>query len=159
MESKLKKINFHQIYKNKINLFFPHAYSLFESSQSLFWASFGMIGLENFELEGIKSYTRFWGLLMFGSYCFINVIVLLNLLIAMMSNSYAAIVEHSDTEWKFARTKLWLSYFEDGATLPPPFNIMPSVKWITKLFRKKNGHYISRGSTIVIIFNILLIKF
>lgn len=40
--------------------YFPH-FSLFESSQSLFWASFGTIGLENFELEGIKSYTRFWG--------------------------------------------------------------------------------------------------
>lgn len=50
-----------------------------------------MVGLESFELEGIKSYTRFWGLLMFGSYCVINVIVLLNLLIAMMSNSYAMI--------------------------------------------------------------------
>lgn len=36
-------------------------FSLFESSQSLFWASFGTIGLETFELEGIKSYTRFWG--------------------------------------------------------------------------------------------------
>lgn len=65
--------------------------SLFESSQSLFWASFGMVGLESFELQGIKSYTRFWGLLMFGSYSVINVIVLLNLLIAMMSNSYATI--------------------------------------------------------------------
>lgn len=59
-------------------------FSLFESSQSLFWASFGMVGLENFELLGIKTYTRFWGLLMFGSYCVINVIVLLNLLIAMV---------------------------------------------------------------------------
>lgn len=66
-------------------------HSLFESSQSLFWASFGMIDLEDFELTGIKSYTRFWGLLMFGSYSVINVIVLLNLLIAMMSNSYAMI--------------------------------------------------------------------
>lgn len=74
------------------NFFFsPYIYSLFESSQSLFWASFGMVGLESFELEGIKSYTRFWGLLMFGSYSVINVIVLLNLLIAMMSNSYAMI--------------------------------------------------------------------
>lgn len=66
-------------------------YSVFESSQSLFWASFGLVDLENFELSGIKSYTRFWGLLMFGSYSVINIIVLLNLLIAMMSNTYAII--------------------------------------------------------------------
>uniref|UniRef100_A0A1B0BHH4 Transient receptor ion channel domain-containing protein n=1 Tax=Glossina palpalis gambiensis TaxID=67801 RepID=A0A1B0BHH4_9MUSC len=112
--------------------------NLFESSQSLFWASFGMVGLDDFELTGIKSYTRFWGLLMFGSYSVINVIVLLNLLIAMMSNSYAMIDEHSDTEWKFARTKLWMSYFEDSSTLPPPFNIMPSVKWLIRFFRKSS---------------------
>ncbi|XP_037811373.1 transient-receptor-potential-like protein [Lucilia sericata] len=112
--------------------------NLFESSQSLFWASFGMVGLDDFELTGIKSYTRFWGLLMFGSYSVINVIVLLNLLIAMMSNSYAMIDQHSDTEWKFARTKLWMSYFEDTSTLPPPFNIMPSVKWLIRMFRKSS---------------------
>ncbi|SPP74037.1 transient-receptor-potential-like protein isoform X4 [Drosophila guanche] len=112
--------------------------NLFESSQSLFWASFGMVGLDDFELSGIKSYTRFWGLLMFGSYSVINVIVLLNLLIAMMSNSYAMIDEHSDTEWKFARTKLWMSYFEDSATLPAPFNVLPSVKWLIRLFRKSS---------------------
>ncbi|KAI8036291.1 hypothetical protein M5D96_010884 [Drosophila gunungcola] len=112
--------------------------NLFESSQSLFWASFGMVGLDDFELSGIKSYTRFWGLLMFGSYSVINVIVLLNLLIAMMSNSYAMIDEHSDTEWKFARTKLWMSYFEDSATLPPPFNVLPSVKWLIRVFRKSS---------------------
>lgn len=96
---------------------------------------------------------------MFGSYSVINVIVLLNLLIAMMSNSYAMIdvssdpfsnsyvraiqlfcffQEHSDTEWKFARTKLWMSYFEDSATLPPPFNVLPSVKWVIRIFRKSS---------------------
>ncbi|XP_026490384.2 transient-receptor-potential-like protein isoform X1 [Vanessa tameamea] len=110
--------------------------NVFEASQSLFWASFGMVGLENFELAGIKSYTRFWGLLMFGSYSVINVIVLLNLLIAMMSNSYAMIDQHSDVEWKFARTRLWMSYFEESSTLPPPFNIFPTPKIIMKLFGK-----------------------
>lgn len=50
-------------------------------------------------LSGIKSYTRFWGLLMFGSYSVINVIVLLNLLIAMMSNSYAVIEVRLQLEW------------------------------------------------------------
>jgi hypothetical protein len=65
--------------------------SLFETSQSLFWASFGLVDLMAFELKGIKSFTRFWALLMFGSYSVINIIVLLNMLIAMMSNSYQII--------------------------------------------------------------------
>ncbi|XP_052861869.1 transient-receptor-potential-like protein [Anopheles cruzii] len=122
--------------------------NLFESSQSLFWASFGMVGLETFELAGIKSYTRFWGLLMFGSYSVINVIVLLNLLIAMMSNSYAMIDLHSDTEWKFARTRLWMSYFEESSTLPPPFNIFPNMKHLMRLFGKKKKRDLKRESTI-----------
>lgn len=65
--------------------------SIFETSQSLFWASFGLVDLMAFELQGIKSFTRFWAMLMFGSYSVINIIVLLNMLIAMMSNSYQII--------------------------------------------------------------------
>ena len=72
-------------------VFFSLLNSLFETSQSLFWASFGLVDLESFELTGIKGFTRFWGLLMFGSYSMINIIVLLNMLIAMMSNSYQVI--------------------------------------------------------------------
>nr|XP_023013232.1 transient-receptor-potential-like protein [Leptinotarsa decemlineata] len=121
--------------------------NVFESSQSLFWASFGMVDLDSFELTGIKTYTRFWGLLMFGSYCVINVIVLLNLLIAMMSNSFAAIDEASDTEWKFARTKLWMSYFDETGTLPPPFNIFPKPKMLLKLFRLRKKDKLRRMST------------
>ena len=30
-----------------------------------------------------------------------------------------------DVEWKFARAKLWSDYFEDGCTLPMPFNLIP----------------------------------
>ncbi|XP_023236287.1 transient receptor potential-gamma protein-like [Centruroides sculpturatus] len=111
--------------------------NLFETSQSLFWASFGLVDIHNFDLTGIQEYTRFWGLLMFGSYCVINVVVLLNLLIAMMSNSYQIISERSDIEWKFARSKLWMSYFEDGSTVPPPFNIIPSFKFFQRLFGLK----------------------
>ncbi|CAH1159812.1 unnamed protein product [Phaedon cochleariae] len=120
---------------------------VFESSQSLFWASFGLVDLDSFELTGIKTYTRFWGLLMYGSYSVINVIVLLNLLIAMMSNSYAMIDEHSDTEWKFARTKLWMSYFEETGTLPPPFNIFPKPKMLFKLFGIRKKDKLRRMST------------
>ncbi|PIO75942.1 transient-receptor-potential calcium channel protein [Teladorsagia circumcincta] len=34
----------------------------------------------------------------------------------------------ADVEWKFARSKLFVEYFDDTATLPPPFNIIPSPK-------------------------------
>ena len=36
--------------------------------------------------------------------------------------------DNADAEWKFARSKLWMSYFGDGGTVPPPFNIIPTPK-------------------------------
>ncbi|XP_072945473.1 transient receptor potential protein [Epargyreus clarus] len=119
--------------------------NLFETSQSLFWASFGLVDLTCFELTGIKSFTRFWALLTFGSYSVINIIVLLNMLIAMMSNSYQIISERSDMEWKFARSNLWMSYFEDGDTVPPPFNMIPTPKHI-KGFMSRMQNKRDRGS-------------
>ncbi|KAK3883627.1 hypothetical protein Pcinc_012068 [Petrolisthes cinctipes] len=106
--------------------------NLFETSQSLFWASFGLVNLNAFDLTGIKSFTRFWSMLMYGSYNVINVIVLLNLLIAMMSNSYAIICQQCDMEWKFARSKLWMSFFEEGNDLPSPFNLLPNLSSLCK---------------------------
>ncbi|XP_025986814.1 transient receptor potential-gamma protein isoform X2 [Solenopsis invicta] len=118
--------------------------NLFETIQTLFWAVFGLVDLDSFELDGIKEYTRFWGMLMFGTYSVINIVVLLNLLIAMMNHSYQLISERADVEWKFARSKLWISYFEEGGTAPPPFNIIPTPKsaWyiIQWVYRKLCGH-------------------
>lgn len=75
---------------------FKIGFSLFETMQTLFWAAFGLVDLDSFELDGIKIFTRFWGMLMFGTYAVINVIVLLNLLIAMMNHSYQLIsVSHT----------------------------------------------------------------
>lgn len=41
--------------------------------------------------------------------------------------------EKADTEWKFARTKLWLSYFDEDSTLPSPFNLVPTPKTFKRL--------------------------
>ena len=43
--------------------------------------------------------------------------------------------EKADTEWKFARSKLWISYFEEGGTVPPPFNIIPTPKTLYYILR------------------------
>lgn len=47
--------------------------------------------------------------------------------------AFALLQNHEDKEWKFARAKLWLSYFDDKCTLPPPFNILPSPKTVCYL--------------------------
>lgn len=83
--------NFEGCLRKQLDNLMTIVFSLFETSQSLFWASFGLVDLMAFELQGIKSFTRFWAMLMFGSYSVINIIVLLNMLIAMMSNSYQII--------------------------------------------------------------------
>ncbi|XKL65314.1 hypothetical protein PGB90_008734 [Kerria lacca] len=109
--------------------------NLFETAQVLFWTAFGEIHLNYFSLKDIRKTTELWGLLMYGSFCVISMVVLLNLLIAMMDHSYNKIFEHADVEWKFARSKLWMSFFEEGRTVPPPFNIIPSPKSLWYLIR------------------------
>lgn len=143
-------------------------FRLFETLQSLFWSVFGLISLYVTNVEPGHEFTEFVGSTMFGTYNVISLVVLLNMLIAMMNNSYQHIAvsaitypfysfttliclvflckwfwsialiftfqDHADIEWKFARTKLWMSYFEEGGTLPSPFNIIPSPKSVYYLF-------------------------
>jgi len=56
--------------------------------QTLFWGTFGLIDLQTFQIYKKHTFTMFIGLLMYGVYSSIMIIVLLNMLIAMMSNSY-----------------------------------------------------------------------
>ncbi|XP_039601752.1 short transient receptor potential channel 4b isoform X1 [Polypterus senegalus] len=114
--------------------------TLFETLQSLFWSIFGLIGLHVTNVEAKHEFTEFVGATMFGTYNVISLVVLLNMLIAMMNNSYQLIADHADIEWKFARTKLWMSYFEEGGTLPPPFNIIPSPKSVWHLLKWIKRH-------------------
>ncbi|XP_038617704.1 short transient receptor potential channel 4 isoform X1 [Tachyglossus aculeatus] len=119
--------------------------TLFETLQSLFWSIFGLINLYVTNVKAQHEFTEFVGATMFGTYNVISLVVLLNMLIAMMNNSYQLIADHADIEWKFARTKLWMSYFEEGGTLPTPFNVIPSPKslwyflrWTWRHLCKKN---------------------
>ncbi|CAH8853473.1 unnamed protein product [Trichobilharzia szidati] len=102
--------------------------NLFEIVQSLYWSAYGLIDLTSFNLEYPHVFTEFVGKLTFGTYSYIAFIVLLNMLIAMMNSSYEQIVGQVDVEWKFARSKLWISFFGEGCTVPVPFNIIPTPK-------------------------------
>ncbi|XP_070551369.1 short transient receptor potential channel 4-like [Ptychodera flava] len=96
----------------------------------LFWNLFGYINLNVIGVEANHVFTEGVGEFSYAAYHVIGVLILLNALIAMMSNTYSRIEENRDTEWKYSRAKLWLSYLDSGGTIPPPFNIIPSVKSI-----------------------------
>ncbi|XP_075707637.1 short transient receptor potential channel 6 [Rhinoderma darwinii] len=99
-----------------------------ESFKTLFWAIFGLSEVKSVVINYGHKFIENIGYVLYGVYNVTMVIVLLNMLIAMINSSYQEIEDDSDVEWKFARAKLWFSYFEEGRTLPVPFNLVPSPK-------------------------------
>ncbi|KAG8580913.1 hypothetical protein GDO81_007477 [Engystomops pustulosus] len=103
---------------------------------ALFWYIFSLAHVALFvtRFSYNNELQSFVGAVIVGTYNVVVVIVLTKLLVAMLHKSFQLIANHEDKEWKFARAKLWLSYFDDKCTLPPPFNIIPSPKTICYLF-------------------------
>ncbi|XP_039367960.1 short transient receptor potential channel 6 isoform X1 [Mauremys reevesii] len=116
-----------------------------ESFKTLFWAIFGLSEVKSVVINYKHKFIENIGYVLYGVYNVTMVIVLLNMLIAMINSSFQEIEDDADVEWKFARAKLWFSYFEEGRTLPVPFNLVPTPKsllylllrikkWISKVF-------------------------
>uniref|UniRef100_A0A8C6V1B8 Transient receptor potential cation channel, subfamily C, member 7b n=1 Tax=Neogobius melanostomus TaxID=47308 RepID=A0A8C6V1B8_9GOBI len=99
-----------------------------ESFKTLFWSIFGLSEVISVVLKYDHKFIENIGYVLYGVYNVTMVVVLLNMLIAMINSSYQEIEEDADVEWKFARAKLWLSYFDEGRTLPAPYNLVPSPK-------------------------------
>ena len=66
---------------------------------------------------------RMWLGLFKVVYVIVAVVVLMNLLIAMMSNTYSRIQEQSTTEWRLLFAELVKEYSETPL-LPPPFSVL-----------------------------------
>ncbi|XP_030836430.1 short transient receptor potential channel 4 isoform X1 [Strongylocentrotus purpuratus] len=109
--------------------------NMLTSLEALMWAIFGQLQVSVVNLPTSHDVTVFIGAVMLCTYSVITIVILLNLLIAMMNTSFQKIQTRADMEWKFARAKLWMSYFEEGNTLPSPFNTIPSPKSFYYLFR------------------------
>jgi len=63
----------------------------------------------------------------------VTVVVLINLLIAMMSDTYQRIQAQSDIEWKYGLAKLIRNMHRTSAT-PSPINLATS--WVIWIYRK-----------------------
>ncbi|XP_055503137.1 short transient receptor potential channel 3-like isoform X2 [Leucoraja erinacea] len=110
-----------------------------ESFKTLFWSIFGLSEVSSVVLKYDHKFIENIGYVLYGIYNVTMVVVLLNMLIAMINSSYQEIEDDADVEWKFARSKLWMFYFDHGKTLPPPFSLMPTPKsCISLIVRIKN---------------------
>ena len=90
----------------------------------LFYALFGLV--EPDTMPPMHLSPNFAKMIMksvFGVYMMVTVIVLINLLIAMMSNTYQRIESQSDIEWKFGRAKL-IRNMNRTLSTPAPINLI-----------------------------------
>ncbi|XP_071836319.1 uncharacterized protein [Apostichopus japonicus] len=117
----------------------------------LFFSLFGLV-----EPDGLPSITRHPDFTMvlvkivFGAYLIVTLIILINLLIAMMSDTYQRIQAQSDIEWKFGRAKLIRKMNRTSAT-PSPLNLLTKIflyckaayRYKGKLCSPQARHFIS----------------
>lgn len=86
---------------------FPVRMSPVLAVELLFFAIFGQTTHEQFKVEITQpEWTKVLFKLTFGIYMLVSVVVLINLLIAMMSDTYQRIQAQSDIEWKYGLSKL-----------------------------------------------------
>ncbi|KAG7190878.1 hypothetical protein KM043_006939 [Ampulex compressa] len=109
------------------------------SLKTLFWALFCMSPIESADvvIENLPgetetetivnhhSFTEIVGYISFAGYEFISVIVVLNMLIACMSNTFTKVTDNVIVEWTFGRTEAYVDFMLTTA-LPPPLNIIPT---------------------------------
>lgn len=97
--------------------------------EMLFFSLFGLVEPDLMPPMHLSpSYSKVFMKLVFGIYMMITVVVLINLLIAMMSNTYQRIEARSDTEWKFGRAKLIRNMIRTSPT-PSPLILFVGI-WI-----------------------------
>ncbi|RMX40941.1 hypothetical protein pdam_00023755, partial [Pocillopora damicornis] len=91
----------------------------------LFWLLLGNVEEDKIRVDDPAfSLTQLFGRLCILIYVVCTAIVALNMLIAMMNNSFDRVMSDEDKEWKFSRAQIWLEYIDKGNAIPVPFNLV-----------------------------------
>ncbi|EDO48346.1 predicted protein, partial [Nematostella vectensis] len=121
----------------------PHTISLYSvfcsvqgSMRLVFWAIFDKTELEEFNTDPSfpTKITQSTGEVLFALFNIASILVAINMLIAMMSNSFQKVADSEDFLWKFSRTRMWMEYIIKGSVLPAPFSVLPSIASIINFF-------------------------
>ncbi|KAJ4447024.1 hypothetical protein ANN_09012 [Periplaneta americana] len=115
-----------------------------EAFEQLFFAVFGMSGIDKVQKgtpgqQVRPGWTEYLFKIMFMVYMLVSVVVLINLLIAMMSDTYQRIQAQSDIEWKYGLAKL-IRNMHRTTTTPSPLNLLTSwIMYLLRLCRQKDS--------------------
>ncbi|XP_078360679.1 uncharacterized protein LOC144645086 isoform X3 [Oculina patagonica] len=104
----------------------------------LYFSLFGLTNQKDFStVEGtpVPVNAKHMSKVVFGLYNVLCIIVLINLLIAMMSDTYQRLQEQSDVEWKFGRARL-IRNMERETSNPTPINLFEKLVHICKKLYK-----------------------
>ncbi|XP_076766260.1 transient receptor potential-gamma protein [Xylocopa sonorina] len=110
-------------------------------TENLFFAIFGQKDTDDFTVSLKRklqpSWTIYFFKVSFSMYMLVSVIVLINLLIAMMSDTYQNIQSQSDIEWKYGLSRL-IRKMQKTRTAPSPLNLVTSwMPYIGKACKKR----------------------
>ncbi|KAK3733631.1 hypothetical protein QZH41_017115, partial [Actinostola sp. cb2023] len=116
----------------------PATFHFFFCFELLFFSLFGLTEMDSLRpKDKHPSATHVIAKATFGIYNVITIIVLINLLIAMMSDTYQRIQRQSDTEWKFGRAKL-IRNMKRSTTTPSPLNLITKlISYLRILYKTK----------------------
>ncbi|XP_058818348.1 serine/threonine-protein phosphatase 6 regulatory ankyrin repeat subunit A isoform X2 [Topomyia yanbarensis] len=103
--------------------------------ERLFFAVFGQTSPDDINSQRTTrpEWTENLFKIVFGIYMLVSVVVLINLLIAMMSDTYQRIQAQSDIEWKYGLSKL-IRNMHRTSTAPSPMNLVTT--WFVWIFEK-----------------------
>ncbi|XP_041777127.1 short transient receptor potential channel 3-like isoform X2 [Anopheles merus] len=115
------------------------------SFELLFFAVFGQTTTDQTQIDKMTPnttrtqpyWTEYLFKIVFGIYMLVSVVVLINLLIAMMSDTYQRIQAQSDIEWKYGLSKL-IRNMHRTSTAPSPMNLVTTwFVWIVEKVRAR----------------------
>jgi hypothetical protein len=96
---------------------------------AILWATLG-----TYDVAEVDKWNPTTGQPLLWFFVVVSNIVLVNLLIAMMGDTFGTIKENADEEWKTARLRSVLQAVERFPAIPPPFNLPFTLyKFITQL--------------------------
>ena len=62
----------------------------------------------------------------------IIIIVFMNLLVAVMNATVQKVQDKKELYWMFARSSVWIRFFDDNCALPPPFNLITVIRLLIR---------------------------